>query len=160
VADGRFALAVTGALLSGLAGRLFEELRERRALAYTVHAGPWLKRRAGAVIAYVATSPEREAEARAAMLAELQRLVDQPPAAAETERAAWYAAGLVAIGRQHGAAVAGELADAWINGTVPQFGDEAPRRRAVSAADIHAAAREVFQLDRRAEFVVRGTLPG
>ena len=159
-ADGRFALAVTGALLSGLAGRLFEELRERRALAYTVHAGPWLQRRAGAVIAYVATSPEREAEARDAVVAELQRLVDQAPAADEAERAARYAAGLVAIGRQHGAAVAGELADAWINGTVPEFGDEEARRRAVRAQDIHAAAGEVFQLDRRAEYVVRGTVSG
>jgi zinc protease len=159
-AERRFALAVTGALLSGLAGRLFEELRERRALAYAVHAGPWLQRRAGAVIAYVATSPEREAEARDAMIAELERLVDRPPAPDETERAARYAAGLVAIGRQHGAAVAGELAHAWINETLPEFGEEEARRRAVRGEDIHAAAREVFQLDRRAEYVVRGTLPG
>jgi len=39
-ADDRFALYGLAALLSGLAGRLFEELRERRALAYTVQVSP------------------------------------------------------------------------------------------------------------------------
>jgi zinc protease len=159
-ADRRFALAVTGALLSGLAGRLFEELRERRALAYTVQASPWLRRRAGAVIAYVATSPEREEEARAAMLAELARLADEPPAPDETDRARQYAAGLVAIRRQHGDAVAAEMADAWLHGTLDGFGDEEARRRAVGPEDIQTVAREVFQPERVAEYVVRGMRRG
>jgi zinc protease len=154
--DRRFVLAVTGALLSGLAGRLFDELRERRALAYTVQASPWLARRAGAVVGYVATSPDREAEARDAMLAELTRLTQDPPDPDETQRAREYAAGLVAIRRQHGTAVAAELADAWLNGTVDQLDDEEPRRRAVTADEIQAVAREVFVPDRRAEYVVRG----
>jgi zinc protease len=155
--DGRFAVAVTAALLSGLAGRLFEELRERRALAYTVQAAPWLARRAGAFVAYVATSPEREAEAGDAMLTELSRLANEPPDAEETERAREYAAGLVAIRRQHGAAVAAELADAWLNGTVAQLDAEERRRRAVTADQIHAVAREIFRVERMAAFAVRGT---
>jgi zinc protease len=155
-ADRRFALVVAGALLSGLAGRLFEELRERRALAYTVQALPWLRRRAGAVIGYVATSPEREDEARQAMLAELARLADVPPDPEETERARQYAAGLVALGRQHGSAVAAELADAWVHDTLADFEREEDRRRAVTADEIHAVARDVFQPALRAEYAVRG----
>jgi zinc protease len=158
-ADGRYALAVTGSLLSGLAGRLFEELRERRALAYAVQALPWLRRRAGMFVAYVATSPEREDEARDAMLAELRRLTDQPPGPEETERAREYAAGLVAIRRQHGSALAAELADAWIHGTVDTLDQEEPRRRAVTAQEIHGAAGEVFQPELGAEYVVRGKGP-
>jgi zinc protease len=152
----RFALVVTGALLSGLAGRLFEELRERRALAYTVQALPWLRRRSGAVIGYVATSPEREEEARQAMLTELARLAATTPGPGETERARQYAAGLVALGRQHGSAVAAELADAWVRGTLEDFEAEEPRRRAVTAGEIRDAARDVFQPELRAEYVVRG----
>jgi zinc protease len=153
----RFALTVTGSLLTGLAGRLFEELRERRALAYTVQATPWLARRAGAFVGYVATSPDRADEARDAMLAVLTGLADRAPEPEEAERAREYAAGLVAIRRQHGSAVAAELADAWINGTLDQLDQEEQRRRAVTAEEIHAVAQDVFRLDRRAEFVVRGT---
>jgi zinc protease len=159
-ADRRCALVVAGALLSGLAGRLFEELRERRALAYTVQALPWIRRRAGAMVGYVATSPDREDEARQAMLAELDRLAGTPPGADETERARQYAAGLVALGRQHGSSVAVELADAWAHGTLNDFEREEARRRAVTAEEIHAVAREVFQPAIRAEYVVRGAPAG
>jgi zinc protease len=159
-ADARYALAVTGTLLSGLAGRLFEELRERRALAYTVQAAPWLCRRAGAVLAYVATSPDRETEARDALLAELARLAAETAGDDEVERARRYAAGLVVIRRQRGAAVAGELVDAWVQGTIAGFPEEESRRRAVTAADVLDAARLVFRPEGRAEYVVRGTAAG
>jgi zinc protease len=156
-ADERYALYVLAALLSGLAGRLFDELRERRALAYTVQAAPWLRPRAGAMLAYIATAPEREAEAREAMLTELTRVAREPIGDAELERARRYAAGLVAIRRQAAGAVAGELVSAWVNGTLDGFAMEETHRRAVSAEQVADAARRVFQPDRRAEFALRGT---
>jgi zinc protease len=152
----RHALAVLAALLSGLAGRLFDELRERRALAYTVHAAPWLRRRGGAVLTYIATSPEREDEARTAMLDVLCRVADGPLGDDELERAARYAAGQVAIRRQHGAAIAEELADAWVLGRIEAFDAEEDRRRSVSAQDVRRVARASLDPDRGAEFVVRG----
>jgi zinc protease len=83
----RYVLAVMSALLSGLAGRLFMELRDKMSLAYTVAASPWLRHRAGAMIGYIATSPDREDEARQAMLRELGRLAEEPITDAELERA-------------------------------------------------------------------------
>jgi len=154
--DDRHALTVLGTLLSGLAGRLFDELRERRALAYTVHAAPWLRARGGAVLTYIATSPEREDEARTAMLDVLGRVAAGPLPDEELERAARYAAGLVAIRRQHGAAVAEELADAWVQGRLTGFQDEETRRRAVPAEAVRRVAGAVFDAAARAEFVVRG----
>ena len=74
----RFAAEVWAAVASGLGGRIFEALRDRRSLAYTVLASSWQKGRAGALVSYIATSPEREAEARAAMLEELDRFVREP----------------------------------------------------------------------------------
>ena len=67
------AAQVWGAIASGLGGRLFEALRDRRSLAYTVLASAWQKARGGALVTYIATSPEREDEAREQMLVELER---------------------------------------------------------------------------------------
>ncbi len=153
----RFALAVAGAVLSGLAGRLFDELRERRALAYTVQAVPLLRARAGAMLAYIATSPEREAEAREAMLAELDRLGRDPIPHDELDRASRYAAGLVAIRRQHTAAIAGEIARAWTCGTLEVWAEKEARLRAVTAEEVAEVAASVFRAEERAEFVVRGS---
>jgi len=154
--DDRYALTVLTTMLSGLAGRLFDELRERRALAYTVYAAPWLRARGGAVLTYIATSPEREDEARAGMLDVLARVANDPLPAEELDRAARYAAGLVAIRRQHGVAIAEELADAWIHGRLAAYGDEEARRRGVTEGDVRAVARATLRADRRAEYVVRG----
>jgi zinc protease len=153
----RYPHGVLAALLSGLAGRLFAELRERRALAYTVHASPWLRRRAGAVLTYIAMSPDREDEARAAMLDVLAGVADGPMPDEELERARAYAAGQVAIRRQHAGAVAAELSSAWLQGRLDRFADEEERFRAVRADDLRRIARDVFDPARRAECVVRGT---
>ena len=156
----RFALAVIGTLLSGLAGRLFDELRERRSLAYTVAAMPWLAKEAGAVLCYIATSPEREAEAREAMLAELRRLTAEPPDAAELGRAGAYAAGIAEIGMQSGRGMAGTIMEAWRRGDIEEWAAGPARLRAVTLDDVLRVAAEVFEPGRVAEFVVRGQRPG
>ncbi|UCF41891.1 MAG: insulinase family protein [Gemmatimonadota bacterium] len=152
----RYPVTVLGALLSGLAGRLFDELREKRSLAYTVAVLPWLARRAGAVLSYIATSPGRESEAREAMLSELGRVVTEPPSVEELERARNYAAGLVEVRQQSGRAVAGEILEAWVHGTVAELHETAARLRAVHVEDVIGVAQKVFDPDRRAEYVVRG----
>jgi len=155
--DDRHPHGVLSALLSGLAGRLFAELRERRALAYTVHASPWMRRRGGTVLTYIAMSPEREDEARTATLGALAGVADGPMADEELARARAYAAGQVAIRRQHAGAVAAELADAWVQGRIEGVALEEDRFRAVREADLRRIARDAFDPARRAEFVVRGT---
>jgi zinc protease len=152
----RNAVSVLCTLLSGLAGRLFEELRERRPLAYTVAALPWLAHRAGAVFGYIATSPDREEEAREAMLTELVRVSGAPIDTGELERARCYAAGSVEVRRQSGRAVADEMLNAWMNGTTAEFAATPERLRAVKEADLRRVAAEVFSRDTRAEYVVRG----
>lgn len=156
----RYPLRVISALLSGLAGRLFESLREERALAYTVNAQPWLRRRASAMLTYIATAPDRETEARDVMLAELERLGAEPVAEDELVRARNYAAGMVAIRRQHASSIMSEVADAWIHGTLDEVDREEERLRAVSAEAVSAVASAVFRPERRAEYVVRGTGTG
>jgi zinc protease len=152
----RYAVRVIGALLSGMAGRLFDELRERRSLAYTVAALPWAAREAGAMLCYIATSPEREAEAREAMLAELRRLSDDPPTEAELTRARNYTAGTVEIGKQSGRSLAATILEAWRRGSIEDWAEAPARLRRVELDDVLRVAAEIFQRDRVAEYVVRG----
>ena len=103
-------------MASGLGGRLFEALRDRRSLAYTVVASAWLKARAGALVTYIATSPEREEEAREEMLRELERFTREPVSETELRQAVNYLAGQAEVSRQSGGAVASEILEAWVAG--------------------------------------------
>ncbi len=154
----RLPLIVTGSLLSGLAGRLFEQLREKRSLAYTVSAMPWLKRDVGAVLTYIATSPDREDEAREAMLHELTATGAAPIPESEVERARNYAAGALQLRLQSAHAVAGEILDAWIHGDLSSLPSLASDLRDVTGHDVRRVANEVFRPDARAEFVVEGKI--
>ncbi len=153
----RVAAQVWAAVASGLGGRLFEALRDRRSLAYTVVASAWQKARAGALLTYIATSPEREDEAREAMLAELSRFAREPVSDSELHQAVNYLAGQAEVSRQHGGSVAAEILDAWIAGTgLEELEDPAAQYRAVSAADVQRVAATSLDGLRRAEGIVRG----
>ncbi len=154
----RHAADVWAAIASGLGGRLFEALRERRSLAYTVMGTAWQRGRAGALATYIATSPEREQEARAAMLEELHAFVDAPPAAEELARATQYLAGQTEVHRQTAASVASEIAEAWlVGGGLAELEETVEAYRSVTAEAVWEVARRSLDPARRAEGVVRGS---
>jgi zinc protease len=152
------AAQVWAAVASGLGGRLFEALRERRSLAYTVVATAWQKARGGALLSYIATSPEREEEARDEMLVELERFAREPVTPEELAQAVNYLAGQAEVNRQNGSAVAGEILEAWIAGNgLAELTDPGAKYRAVTAAEVQRVAATYLTAHRRAEGVVRGT---
>jgi zinc protease len=152
------AAQVWAAVASGLGGRLFEALRERRSLAYTVVATAWQKARGGALLSYIATSPEREEEARDEMLLELERFAREPVTDEELAQAVNYLAGQAEVSRQNGSAVAGEILEAWIAGNgLAELTDPGAKYRAVTAAEVQRVAATSLVQHRRAEGVVRGT---
>jgi zinc protease len=154
----RHAAEVWAAVASGLGGRMFEALRERRSLAYTVMASSWQKGRAGALVAYIATSPEREPEARAAMLEELERFAREPVSPEELHQAVSYLAGQAEVRRQHASAVAGEMLEAWLIGTgLEELEDPAAAYLAVTAEQVQAVAAASLGGLTRAEGIVRGS---
>ncbi|HET8623109.1 MAG TPA: pitrilysin family protein [Gemmatimonadales bacterium] len=154
----RHAADVWAAVASGLGGRMFESLRDRRSLAYTVMASSWQKGRAGALVTYIATSPEREAEARSAMLDELGRFADEPVGESELSQAVNYLAGQAEVRQQNGSAVAGEVLEAWMIGDgLEELASPGAAYRAVSAAQVQAVASRYLVARERAEGVVRGT---
>jgi zinc protease len=132
-------------------------LREQRSLAYTVFASSWQRSGAGALLLYLATSPEREAEAREALLRELARFGEQPAEPGELVRAISYLSGQVAVQRQTVGSVAAEIAEAWLMGSgLDELVEPAAGYRAVSGEAVRQLAADSLVSARRVEGIVRG----
>jgi zinc protease len=144
--------------IAGLGGRLFEELRSRRSLAYTVTAYPIARALGGAFVAYIATAPEREDEARRGLLEELGRLREERLPEEEVERARRYTIGTWEIRAQTNAAQLGLLGHALLIGRgLEELRDFEARVMAVTPQQILDAAARYFDETRCVEAIVRGT---
>jgi len=66
--------AVTAVLSGGMSGRLFTEVREKRALCYSVYASYGTDATFGRGLAYSGTTPERAQETLTVLMAELERI--------------------------------------------------------------------------------------
>jgi zinc protease len=153
----RHAANVWAAVASGLGGRLFEALRDRRSLAYTVLLSGWQRGRGGAIVSYIATSPQREDEARSSMLDELRRFAAEPVSPDELRDAVRYLDGQVRVRRQSAGAVTSEILEAWIIGEgLQELENPGGRYRNVTADAVQAAAAAALSSGTHAEGVVRG----
>jgi len=155
--DDLFPLLLAASAIGGLGGRAFEELRSRRSLAYVVSFRPVARRDAGAFVGYIATSPEREEEAREALLAELARIAEAGVGDDELDRARRYTLGSWDIRRQTTAALAADLVGAL---TIGKGLDELrifrDRIRQVAPDDVRDSARRWLDPSRAVIGVVRG----
>jgi zinc protease len=155
--DDRFAVGLIAGVASGLGGRFFDELRDRQSLAYTVQAYASERLQAGTFISYIATSPEREEQARRGLLREFEKLREVEVTTEELERAKIYAIGTRAIRQESGGAVLSEIVDAWLYGSgLTELADHDDHVRAVTPAAMRDVARRYFVEDRRVEGIVRG----
>jgi zinc protease len=153
----RFAARLLASVASGLGGRFFDELRDKRSLCYTVSLFASDRRAAGTFAAYIATSPEQEAAARDGLLAEFRRFCEELVTREELERAQTYAIGVHAIRQQSGAAVLSDAVDAFLFGALSELREFNARVLAVSADAMQAVARRYFDSRCRVEGIVRGT---
>lgn len=152
------ALHVLANAAGGLGGRFFEELRSKRSLAYTVSLLPMLRAAGGAFIGYVATSPDREAEARSALLEQFERLISDPLTEDEIRRAQRYTIGTFHIRNQTNAAQLGELLQAHMLGPgLEEITDFEAHIRAVTAEQVQRVAQRYFDPEVVVEGIVRGT---
>jgi predicted Zn-dependent peptidase len=86
--DRRFALRVLDTILSGsTSSRLFQEVREKRGLAYSVYSYASHYADTGQVALYVGTRPDNVKEALEVIGSELRRLVEEGVTEEELERA-------------------------------------------------------------------------
>jgi zinc protease len=84
----------------GMAGRLFAELRDRKALAYTATSFYEPVKEFGALILYLGTAPDTAASAEQALLAEVARVQSQPVPDDELRRAKRFLLGRYAMDRR------------------------------------------------------------
>ena len=146
--DDRFALELVTQILSGQAGRLFLELRDRRSLAYSVTASNIEGVAPGTFTVYIATAPEKREEAQARLLEQLGELVQTAPSREELARAQRYLAGSFAIERQRNAVHAAHTALDVLYGLGPDAADTyAETILRVTPEDVLRAARRVIRLD-------------
>lgn len=152
----RFPLEVLAYVLSGQGGRLFTEIREKRALAYRVSAFSMEGLDPGYFAVYLASSPANLDEAVKVVRHELHDLADKGITADELARAQRYLVGVHAIGLQRKSALAAALAfhEAYGQGwkSYRQYADYIMK---VTAADVIRVAGKYLDPQREVTAVVK-----
>jgi predicted Zn-dependent peptidase len=136
-------------LSSGMSARLFQEIRERRGLAYAIFGYFRGYVDVGQSVVYAGTDPDKIDETVSAIIGELDKLRDEPVPEIELERTKALRRGRIAMGFEDSRSVA-----AWIGGqellydeilTPEQVVEEI---ESVSSEQIQALAAEIFVPER------------
>jgi len=137
------AVRVLSAVLGGgMSGRLFQELRERRGLAYSVSALSSYRTGPGYLLAYAGTAPANATTVVDGVLAEIGRVRTEPLSQREVERAKAYLLGNVAMDRRTNARHAWYLAFFEVVGAGWDWADRYARAlQAVTVDDVARVAR-------------------
>ncbi len=143
----RFALRVLDNVLGGGASsRLFQEVRERRGLAYSVFSFSNLYAATGEVGLYVGTRPENLTQAVEVIAAELERFVREPADAQELERSRENAKGRLVLALESTAAHMNRLGSSVLSGLpILSVEEIIARIDAVTADDLRELAAELFR---------------
>jgi zinc protease len=139
--EDRFQVEVLVEILGGHGGRLFEGVREKKGLAYSVTALSMEGIEPGYIAMYAATSPGKEAAVVEAMLEETGRLRKAPPTKDELKRIKRFLVGSRAIAWQRASSRAASMALDHLYGNGHDAADHYPGRiEAVTRDDVIDAA--------------------
>jgi len=141
----RYALQVLQSVLSGMGGRLFNELREKNSLAYSVSPLKMEGIDAGYFGAYIGCSPEKVDKAIEMMMIEFKKLVDHKVSEDELARAKRYLVGRHDIELQRKSSLCSTVIfdDVYGNDFKENL-DVAKAYGAVTAQEVQDLAREIF----------------
>jgi predicted Zn-dependent peptidase len=142
----RFALRVLEGILGGTSSsRLFQEVREKRGLAYSVFSFSNLYAHTGEVGLYVGTRPENLSEALAVLAAELERCVEDPASEEELTRSRENLKGRVVLSLESTGARMSRLGVSVLNGLpILSVEEMIERIDAVTMDDLRQLAGELF----------------
>jgi predicted Zn-dependent peptidase len=146
----RFALRVLEGILGGTSSsRLFQEIRERRGLAYSVFSFSNMYARTGEIGIYLGTRAENLAEAMGIVATELARCVEDPASEQELARSRENLKGRMVLGLESTGARMGRLGAATLNDMpILSAGDVIERIDAVGLTEVREVAAELFAVDR------------
>jgi predicted Zn-dependent peptidase len=153
----RYALAVVDQVLGGgMSSRLFQEVREKRGLAYSVFSYRSSFEETGALAVYCGTSPERLDEVLGVVRGELDRLIaDEGITEGELERAKGHMTGSLALSLESSSSRMHRIGRAELTvGEVPEIDEVVARVEAINADDIARVIGRVLASGRRSLAVV------
>jgi predicted Zn-dependent peptidase len=148
--DRRFALRVLDTIFGGTSSsRLFQEIRERRGLAYAVYSFTSAYHDSGQVGLYVGTRPENLAQALAVVGSELARIREEPASAEELHRAKENLKGRVVLALESTGARMNRLgSEVLADGPLLSLDEVVERIDAVSLEDLAALVGELWAPER------------
>jgi predicted Zn-dependent peptidase len=148
--DRRWALRVLDNVLGGTSSsRLFQEVRERRGLAYSVYSFSALHAGTGQVGLYLGTRPDNVGEALRVVGAELERFVADPASPEELARSKENVKGRTVLSLESTSARMNRLGSSVLAGMPVLSVDEIIERvDAVTVDDVRALAAELFAAGR------------
>jgi len=136
-------------LSSGMSSRLFQEIREKRGLVYSVYGYFRPYQDAGQGVIYAGTDLERVEETIAAIVEELRKLRDEIVPADELRRTKDLRKGRLLMGFEDSRSVA-----SWIGGQELNYGEiKSPEEvmakiEEVTAGEVHQLSEELFQTEK------------
>lgn len=146
--------AVTLNLLGGgVSSRLFQEIREKRGLAYTTYAFASTYSNTGHFGMYAGCAPKNMAEVEKVMWGELEKLAEQGPTPQELARARGQMRGGVTLNLEDSGSRMSRLARAEMVGEMVTVEDALARVDAVHAEDIKEMAAAMVAQDRSSAIV-------
>jgi len=132
----------------GLSSRLFEEIRERRGLAYSVYSGVSAYADSGAFQMYAGTQPEHRDEVIALLHAELDKLVNDGISDEELDVAVGYLTGAFELGLEDtGARMARNGGQLVTTGSVRPIDEQVARWAAVDQVAVKRTIDRVLITD-------------
>jgi predicted Zn-dependent peptidase len=142
----RYAFSVVNQVLGGgMASRLFQEIREKRGLAYSVYSYAASFQDAGYFGIYTGTAPERVHESLDVINGEIRRLVNDGLTADEVDRAKTQLVGSLAMSLETSAARMRRLGRAeMVEGDVPSLDEIISRVERVTVDDVRRVIDRVF----------------
>ncbi|HWJ85498.1 MAG TPA: pitrilysin family protein [Cellulomonas sp.] len=141
----RFTLSVLNAVLGGgMSSRLFQEIREKRGLAYSTYSFSSGHSDTGVFGLYAGCTPARVDEVLALMVAELEKLADAPISSAELTRSIGQLSGGLVLGMEDTGSRMSRLGKAeLVHGELLSIDESLELVQSVTAADVQALAAEL-----------------
>jgi predicted Zn-dependent peptidase len=145
----KYTLDMLNAILGeGMSSRLFQELREKSALAYDVHSYGTNYADAGHLVVYAGVAPARAGEALARAHEQVARLRDEPVGEAELLRVRDFVKGRIELRLEDTRGVSGWLAgQEMFLGRVRSVEELCAIIDAIGPADIQRVARQYLRAD-------------
>ena len=154
-----YPLLVLQNIISGLGGRFFEELRGRQSLAYTVAVFIVARACGGAVVSYIASSPENEELAKNGLLNEFDKLTKEVVTENELKQSIQYTLGTYQIGLEtYRAQMVQYLHNEILGKGIEEIVNFSSKIKQVTREELLKVARKYFDPNRFAVGIVRGRI--